>query len=190
MLLFSTMSAFASNHTTMDSLKNAMNALMHTLQAEESYYSSNPKKLRETITPVITEHFDMLTISRWALGKNWRKMSRNQRSRFLGLFKRLLLKVYGNVLILNLDKEIKWSLVREADDGSSTVVRAIVEGDAGVAKIDFYMKKKPKLYEGIKIYDVKVNGVSLVTNYRSSFSNIITRDGVEGFLKQLEKKSG
>ena len=193
-LLVSAMSAFATGHTTVDSLRNAMNEVVGSIKAHEEYYRQNPDVLREIIRPVMNAHFDMNRIAKWVLGKRWRRMDGMQQGRFNAAFRNLLLKTYGNVLMESLDKEIEWSQVREnrnkEDKVVSAVVRAKTMAASGEVQIDFYLKQNPKEYEGVKVYDVKVNGMSLVTNYRGSFSQIIQREGVEAFLQKLEAKSG
>lgn len=193
-LLFSTMAAYATNHTSVDSLRNAMNEVVGSIKAYEDYYRQNPEVLKSIIRPVMETHFDMHRIVRWSIGKRWRNMNSKQQGRFTAAFKNLLLNTYSAVLMQGLDKEIEWRQVRENRNPEGEVVSAVVEAkttttSGSVVEIRFYLKQNPKYYEGIKVYDVQVNGASLVTNYRGSFSQIIQREGVESFLQQLEAKS-
>ncbi len=187
-LLTSAVSAFASDHTTVDALRNATTELMATLQADEAKLRADPELLHQAILPVVNSHFDMTRISRWVLGKNWRTMTPEQRGRFLGQFKRLIIRVYGYALLENLGSEISWKQLRE--DKNNAAVQATVKTKRGPIKIVFVLKTNPKEYDGYRVYDVKVEGVSLVTNYRTTFGRTIATEGADVLIEKLRGKNG
>ena len=115
-------------------------------------------------------------------------MTPEQRGRFLGQFKRLIIRVYGYALLENLGSEISWKQLRE--DKNNAAVQATVKTKRGPIKIVFVLKTNPKEYDGYRVYDVKVEGVSLVTNYRTTFGRTIATEGADVLIEKLRGKNG
>ncbi len=188
-LLISSMAATASPDAIVNELRGVTHQLIAVLKADEELFRTKPDCLRAEVKKVADRYFDMGRISRLALGKHWRRLSRKQRADFSIQFQRLLLKTYGVVLLNNLDAKIDWSQKPTKDKGL-VVARAKVDRDTGVKiDIDFYLRTS-KNYKGYRIYDVKVEGMSLVTNYRSSFGKTLRGpNGFAGLIDVLDKKN-
>ena len=188
-LLIASMAAHATPEAVVNELRGATYQLIQTLKEDEDRYRTQPDCLRDAVKVVTDRYFDMGRIARLSLGKYYRRINRGQRADFTIQFERLLLKTYGTVLLNNLDAKIDWG-TKPTKDNDVIIARAKVDRGTGEPiMIDFYLKTS-RYYEGHRIYDVKVEGVSLVTNYRSSFQKILRgRDGFVGLIDELDRKN-
>ena len=188
-MLISSMAAYASGDPTVEELRVATENLRQVLIENRAELEANPAELKKALQEVTTKHFDMTRISRLALGKNWRKINAGQRSRFIVAFEGHVLKMYGNVLLQNLNRKIVWSRPPGDEAKKYVTVRASVENPDGPRpiEIDFRMRKSPE-YDNIRVYDVRVDGISLVINFRTQFNNHIQNYGFESLVKRLGGK--
>lgn len=138
------------------------------------------KKIRDLIAP----HFDFQAMSRSILAQNWKKASPQQRDRFVELFSNLLENTYIVAMEAYTNQKIK--INAEKRKGKRALVKAVIEQDTGVVTpINYRMRLNA---DGWYAYDVIIEGVSLVSNYRSTFRTIVKRDGMDGLLDQLATK--
>jgi phospholipid transport system substrate-binding protein len=131
---------------------------------------------------------DFATISKLVMAKNWKSLKENQQGEFIGLFRKYLVATYGDaienysgetVAVLSGRKEIR-------DD--YTVMTKIARGGGQADLLVDYRLRKGKDGEW-KIIDVIAEGISMVSNLRSQFQEVITRDGTDGLLAQLREKT-
>lgn len=137
----------------------------------------------------IAPYFDFNRITRLATGPDWRQASKEQRERLVTAFRRMLVRTYSAAYRGYRDIVID---VKPADVGSGdkdVLVRTTVKlpKNPQPLPIDYSMLLTP---EGWKVYDVAVEGVSLVTTYRSSFRERIRTDGIDGLIDFLENGQG
>ncbi len=135
-------------------------------------------------------------MSRWVLGKNWKKASPEQQQKFIAEFQKLVVKFYSKALVQFLsqnnltDDIITFTPFRGKLDGKYATIRSQVNPLNGAAPVkvnyDLYLSKKTGLWQ---VYDVSVEGISLVTTYRSSFKQIISQKGMDALLSELANKN-
>lgn len=127
-------------------------------------------------------------MSKLALGKNWRKANEDQQDRFVDAFKTMLIRTYSKSLTEYAGQEIKFLPYRQPEEGKRTVkVQTVISQDSGPEiPIDYSLRIKDDIW---KVYDIKIDGISLVTNYRNTFAADINRVGIEGLIEQLLAKS-
>ncbi len=187
-MLASSMSAFASGDVLVNQMQQATVQLVQVLQEDEADLRANPKLIYDAAKPVVQRHFDMPGVSRLVLGKHWRRMSVPQRSVFVQEFEKLLIRIYGMAMLNNLGNDIRWER-KKGGDAKFVTVRAHTMYNGNPVVIDFNMRTS-KSYEGFRVYNVKVKGISLVTNYRATFNRIIAANGYEALLDELRRKNG
>jgi phospholipid transport system substrate-binding protein len=125
-------------------------------------------------------------MSQWVLGRNWRTATPDQRARFVAQFRNLLVRTYSSALSDYADEKITY-LPFAGDLSAPTVtVRTEIEQGGSTIPINYSMYHSR---DGWKVYDVAISGVSLVTNYRSSFGNIIRDQGMDSLIRQLAEKN-
>ncbi len=147
--------------------------------------------VNENLVPKI--NFPLM--SRWVLGKYWKKASPEQRKEFIAEFKTLVIKFYSKALVQYLSKNnleedvITFIPFRGKLKGKYATVRSQVNPQNGAEPVkvnyDLYRSKNGQW----SIYDVSVEGISLVTTYRSSFKSIIAKKGMDELLAELKRKN-
>ncbi len=153
------------------------------LQAEHAVIEAQPERLYELVADIVLPHFDFERMARWVLGKYWRQATPEQQQQFTMEFRTLLVRTYGTALFDYNDQTINYLPVHMADDTDKVNVRTEVLQPAGPAIPITYSLY---LNEGAwKVYDVAVDGVSLVTNYRSSFAATINRSSIGALIDDL-----
>lgn len=146
-------------------------------------FKTNPDRLRALVEESIAPHIDFRQLSRLAVGKHWRLASIDQQQRFTGEFKQLLIRTYSTTLAEYSGQGITYRALNTKTKGKRAVVRATVERSGGPSiDIDYSLYQATS---GWKIYDMKVEGISLVVNYRSNFNREIRTNGMDGLIKHL-----
>ena len=157
------------------------------LRAEQDKIKANPKRLYEIVDEVVLPHFDFERMSRWALGKYWRKAKKNERTQFINEFRILLVRTYAKALNDNYNQKIDMLPVRMRKKGKEATVRTEVQQAGGFPiPIDYKMYIKGDAW---KVYDVSVDAISLVANYRTSFATEIRKDGLPKLIARLADRN-
>jgi phospholipid transport system substrate-binding protein len=132
--------------------------------------------------------FDFNAMSKLALGKNWRQANEMQREEFIQEFRLLLVRTYSTAMLEYTDEEIK--LLPFEGDLSSRKARIAMEviqasGPSIPMDLSMYQNKAGEW----KVYDVKIDGISLVTNYRSTFNDQIRDEGMDKMIESLASRN-
>lgn len=137
----------------------------------------------------VLPHFDFESMTRLAVGKAWREATPEQRKALQDNFRALLVNTYTTALSQQDTADPKFEVkpVQMAAGQKDVTVHSIVSqaGKQPVA-IDYRMERKE---DGWKVYDVIVENLSLVTNYRSTFASEISKGGIDGLIKSLQTKN-
>src|SRR5215469_9098980 len=157
------------------------------IRADKDIQVGNPAKVKQLIETKLVPHFDTTRMTALAMGRNWRAASPEQQKELTDQFKTLLIRTYSNALANYRDNQMTYAPLRANPGDTEVVVRTAVSkpGQAPIP-LDYSMEKTPT---GWKCYDVVVSGVSLVTNYRDEFNDIVKSSGVDGLIKTLVNKN-
>lgn len=151
--------------------------------------TKDKRALREAAEKKVLPHFDFRAMTQLAVGRYWREASPAQQKALENAFRTLLVNTYTtslNTANLTAAEAVEVKPV-EIKGQSDVVVRTTVKTTGRQPiPVDYRMQKGP---DGWKIYDVIVENLSLVTNYRSSFASEIQRTGIDGLVKALETKN-
>ncbi len=189
MLAFSPLKASAEAMPEPQALvKKASDDMLKALKDNEAELQADPEKIYDLVEDILMPHFDFEKMSKLALGKNWRSADADQRMRFVEEFRLLLIRTYSTAMLEYTDEEIKMLPFR--DDLSRkrvTVPMEVVQkgGPSIGMSLSLYQNKQ----DAWKVYDVKIDGISLVTNYRSSFANEIRSGGMDQLIKDLAERN-
>lgn len=155
---------------------------------KEILASANKKKLLGLVEEKVLPHFNFNRMTRLAVGKHWPKATPDQQKDLVREFRTLLVRTYTNALSNYQEETIKVDPAKIKDGETETVVRTqVIQGHGQQpVQIDYSMEKANNQW---KAYDVTIAGVSLVTNYRSSFNSQIRNGGIEGLIKALSDKN-
>jgi len=150
--------------------------------------NSDPAALQAFAERKLLAQFDFAAMTRLATGRAWRQATAAQKQALENAFRTLLVRTYTTALSQvtgTYSVEVKPVSLRAGDE--DTVVKTLVKGsDRPPVPIDFRMNRTAG---GWRVYDVVVENLSLVTNYRSSFQSEISRSGIDGLIKAIEDKN-
>ena len=157
------------------------------LKAEKELLKQEPGRIYELVNEIVIPHFDFEYMSQLVLGKYWRRASAGQRHEFTEQFRTLLVRTYAKSLNEYSDQVINFLPFREVSGGGDVTVRTEVDQPGGFPiPIDYRLHQKGGAW---KVFDVIIDGVSLVTNYRSSFSKEIRRGGIDTLIAKLAERN-
>jgi phospholipid transport system substrate-binding protein len=189
LLVFTTPAS--SDQSPLKLVRDTSTQMLMTLREEETSVKQNPARLHEIVTENVLPNFDFERMGRWTLGKYWRNANQQQREEFIKEFRALLVRSYGRALVDYADAEIVYLPFRMKDDEAQVKVHTeLSRPHDNAVKITYSLHSTEN---GWKVYDVAIEGVSLVTNYRSSFMSKVRQDGLDQLINQLaanNKKSG
>jgi phospholipid transport system substrate-binding protein len=169
-------------------VKASSDKMMQSLKDNKVQLDADPDFIYGLVTDVLMPHFDFEKMAKLALGKNWRGLTESQQVRFTEEFRLLLIRTYSTAMLEYSDQEIRFLPFR--DDIKTK--RAQVDMDiiqSGGPSIPMSLSLYQNQNDDWKVYDVKIDGISLVTNYRSTFATEIRHDGVDKLIERLASKN-
>jgi phospholipid transport system substrate-binding protein len=172
-------------------IATAANSIAGELKGRKDYLSDNRDELYVLINEILVPHFDMRYAGRLALGKHWKPATKEQRDRFIDAFYEFLLQSYSNAVLKFNEDTITVYPVEVAADDKRTAVRTDMRMDDGSrVPVNYSMRKSSA---GWRVYDVRIEGVSYIQNYRNQFNAEISALGIEAVIERLQletSKSG
>jgi len=168
-----------------ETVETSVNKVTKTLG--DPTFKAKPKDAKVTeIGNIIGEVFDFTELSKRTLGREWKKMKPEQQKEFVELFRQLLQGVYADRLLAYEDEKIEFGKEIELKKGRAEVQSNIVLSDGTKVPIFYRLTDKSGDW---KTYDLIIEGVSLVKNYRSQFKEIISKDSPEKLLEIMRNKA-
>jgi len=157
------------------------------IKRDKDIQAGNPRKIADLVEKRILPHFSFARMTQIAMAVNWRRATPEQQKALTEEFKTLLVRSYSNALSLYRDQVIEFKPLRmRPEDSDVTVKSEIRQKGAQPVTLHYDMEKTPS---GWKVYDVKVSGVSLITNYREDFAAQVRESGIDGLIKVLVSKN-
>ena len=168
-------------------IKKVSDDVLTIVRQDKDIQSGNTKKAMDLVEAKVLPHFNFQHMTALAMGKDWRKATPEQKKRLSEEFKTLLVRTYSNALTGYRDQTIRYKPVKMQSGDEEVLVRTeIVQPGNKPIQLDYALEK---LDDGWKVYDVVVAGVSLVTNYRDTFSQEVRANGVDGLVQMLVAKN-
>lgn len=168
-------------------VKQTTDKVMTKLKAEQAALKDKPERIYDLFNEIVTPHFDFVGMSRWVMGKYWRKASRDQKKRFIKAFRTLMVRTYGVALLDYADLKIKYIPLRSDPNAKDVTVRTRVQPAAGQPiGINYSLHLKRDAW---KIYDVSVDGISLLATFRTSYGSEIRQKGLDKLITKMEEKN-
>jgi len=163
-------------------VETAVNGVIHALKSRTNQDVITFAD-REAIRQSVEGYFDFREMAKRSLGRPWRNMDKAQRASFVDTFRELLERSYGNRLSEYHNQSVEYGEVKTK--GRIAIVNSeVVDAE----------KKTPVRYKlvhkkaGWKVYDIKVEGISMVSTFRSDFKQSVSKNGIDGFLGDLKKQ--
>lgn len=169
-------------------IQETSDRLFSTLKAEKVNLEKNPERIFSIVEDILVPRFDFGTISQWVMGRSWRTATPAQRAEFTQEFKRLLINSYAGVLLEYTDEKIDiLPLPANAANANEITVRSqIISKERPPVAINYSMIKSGQRW---MVYDVAVEGISIVANYRSEIRELVSRNGIDGMINTIKQKN-
>ncbi len=179
--------AWSSTQEPLNLVRDTSSQVLEKIIDRKQELNRSPEKIFDLVNTIVVPHFDFPRMSRMVLGKYWRKASDAQKDAFIGQFQALLIRTYAIALLNYSDHAIKYLPMREPADASKVMVKTEVKSSgAPPVPINYRLHLNDGSW---KVYDVIIDNISLVSNYRTGFSNQIRRKGLDSLIAQLKKKN-
>ena len=148
--------------------------------------SLSTEQKRSKIEQIAYQRFDFLTLSKLVLARNWPRFSKTQQDQFIEEFKRYLAVSYGNRIERYDQQKVDIVAERQEPRGDVTVQTVVRGGEFEGAVVDYRLRQNQGRW---LVIDVIVEGISLVSNFRDQFKEVLARGGPEELLEALRKKN-
>ena len=170
-----------------DLVKQTAEDVLATIKNDKDIQAGNQQKIFALAEEKILPNFDFDRVCRMVLGKNWKSASPEQQATFQKEFRSLLLRTYATALGKYKNQVIEYKPLRAEPGAKNVSVKTqILQPGGQPIAVDYSLVKGDG---GWKVYDIVIESVSLVTNYRSQFSNEIRTNGLDSLNKKLAQKN-
>ena len=150
-------------------LERISQQVIQILKDDQELLKKEPDRVYKIVDDYIVPHLDEVTMAKLALGKNWKKASKEQKLDFVAEFKNLLIRTYSKSLLEFRDQKINYFPVKLADDAHKASVKAEVIQPGGPSiPMAYRVRVKNNAW---KVYDSKIDGISLLTSYSGTFTH-------------------
>jgi len=169
-------------------VKQTTDKVLEELAAKRTQFQTNHELLYRMVDEIVLPHFDFARMSQLVLGRHWRSASEADRERFTDEFKILLVRTYALALFDYNGQKIVYKPFHHRDGEDQAVVKTeIVPADGPPIPLHYALIRNGS---GVwKVFDIRIDGVSLVTNYRRSYSDTIQTQGLGSLINSLAEKN-
>lgn len=183
--------ASASGNDPQQLVIDTADQMLSALKANRAELDKNPDLIYDMVKDIVLPHTDFVRMSSWVLGKYWRRASKEQKIRFVRAFRELMVRTYAVALLEYSDQKIEYVPLRDDPaSGDVTVRTQVIQSGKQPIAINYNLWRRKDEW---KVYDIAVDGISLVANYRTSFATEIKEKGLDALISRLEqhnKQSG
>jgi phospholipid transport system substrate-binding protein len=180
--------AAAADSSPNDVITSAVDELSAALSGRKEELAKNPEELRKVIDPILLSRFDRKYAAQLVLGKHWREASESQRERFVEAFYDAMVRKYSDGVAEFDQDRVKVLPYRGDDTKKRTTVRTEVTlNDGTETPVNYGLVKRD---DGWKIFDVTIEGVSYIRNFRAELDSEINSSSLEDVIARYEKDAG
>lgn len=168
-------------------VRDTSERMLEALEARRSELETTPGLIYGLVNEIVVPNFDFERITQSAMGRNWRKIDAGQRASMVTEFRQLLVRVYAKALLNYSGQKIRYLPLRAGRRaGEVTVHTEVREAGGPRIPVNYRLYLKSGAW---KVYDISIDGISLVANYRSSFAAEIRRKGVDSLIETLKARN-
>jgi len=168
-------------------IRDTTEDVLSTIKAHHQEYLDQPAKLFAMVDKKVLPHFDFERMTNLALGRYRRKVKGEKKQQLVQAFRNLLVRTYGKALLEYNDQVVDYLPMRGKLSKGEVTVRTEIQQQGGFPiPINYNLYQKDGQW---KVYDLSIDSVSLVTNYRSTFAREIKTNGVDSLIKTLKQRN-
>ena len=168
-------------------IKNTVQEVLEVVRQDKDIRAGNQKKILELVDAKVLPHFNFTRMTQLAVGKNWRTATPEQKQALVTEFRNLLVRTYTKAFTVYKDQAVDVKPFKmPAGATEVTIKTVIVKPGTQSIPVDNDMEKTSTDW---KVYDLSIEGVSLVTSYRGTFAEQVQQGGIDGLIKTLVDKN-
>jgi phospholipid transport system substrate-binding protein len=169
-------------------IRNTAQEVLDLVKRDKDLKAGHQKKVLALVEAKVLPHFDFVRMTRLTAGRNWRSATPEQQKQLVDEFRTLMVRTYTVAFTRYNDQtvEVDPPLMQPGYDDEATVKTRITKPGAPSISVDYEMEKTD---QGWKVFDLTVEGASLIATYRNTFSEEIQRSGIDGLIKSLADKN-
>ena len=168
-------------------IRNTVDQVIAIIKQDKDIQAGDQKKINALVDAKVLPHFDFQRMTQLAVGKYWRSATPEQKQELVTEFRNMLVRTYTKVFTVYRDQPVEVKPFKmAADDTEVTVKTAINKPGSQPILVDYEMKIAA---DGWKVFDISIEGVSMVMSYRGTFTSQIQQSGIDGLIKTLSDKN-
>ncbi len=169
-------------------IRSTVQDVLAIVKQDKDIQSGNQKKILELVEAKVLPHFNFTRMTRLAVGKSWRSATPAQKQALEAEFRNLLVRTYTKAFTVYRDQNVEVKPFKMADSATEVTVKTVIvqPGGSPPTPVNYDMEKTA---DGWKVYDLSIEGVSLVTSYRGTFADQIQQAGIDGLIKTMLEKN-
>ena len=168
-------------------IKSTVDDVITIIKHDKGIQAGDQKKIIALVDAKVLPHFDFARMTQLAVGKYWRTATPEQKQALTMEFRDMLVRTYTKVFTVYRDQTIEMKPFRmEAADTEVTVKTVINNPGSQAIPVNYEMEK---VADGWKVFDISIEGVSMVMSYRGTFASQIQGGGIDGLIKTLSDKN-
>lgn len=170
-------------------VERVSNEVLTAIAADPKVQAGDKKAVERLVDDLMMPNVDFLRMTRMAVGPKWRQATPEQQQRLQYLFRETLISVYSGGLSLASDQTVR-ILPHGQNDGTEAIVRTGMKSKSDPSKPEVVMvyRLRNVKEKGWQVIDVNVEGVWLVSNYRSQYGTIAAQEGIDGLIRRMEER--
>lgn len=166
-------------------IEASVNQILAILNNQQLAQPAKAEERRDRVMAVVRSRFDFREMSKLTLAQHWRELSPSEKDRFVDLFAELLKNTYIGRVESYDQKGVRVNFKGEEISDGVAFVPTVVTANRTQTPIDYRLKKDDGKW---LVYDVVIEGVSLIRNYRTQFNQVIEREKFAGLLQRIQEK--
>lgn len=168
-------------------IKTTAEEVIAIVKQDKDIQAGNQKKILALVDAKVLPHFDFTRMTQLSVGKSWRAATPEQKQALVAEYRNMLVRTYTKAFTVYRDQTIDVKPFKMAADATeATVKTSIIKPGAQPIPVNYEMAKT---VDGWKVFDLTIEGVSLVTSYRGTFNSEIQEKGIDGLIKTLSDKN-
>lgn len=166
-------------------LKGVTDRLMNVLRQNQEVLKSNPGRIYGIVNQYVLPYVDFEEMSKWVVGRNaWNEATPDVRNAFIKEFRTMVVNAYAKSLLSYSDQTIEFLPERKSSEGRVQVSSVIKDGGQGNLRIDYRLVQSSGSW---KVYDIIIEGVSLMQGYRAQFAEDVNSGGLDALVERLQR---
>lgn len=167
-------------------IRQMTEGLIEVMKARKSELATHPEHLYAVVDQKAVPFFDFVGITRSAMGRYWRDANAQQQAALVQEFQQMLIRTYASALLKYTGQTVEYLAERQDDKpGFATVNTKIIDPTGPAIPVDYRLRQSEN--NNWLVYDVFIDGISLIANYRSTFASKITQNGIQGLIEELRR---